>query len=337
MGRWQEELRCDPILPLLSSENRAVQYFVEHDLLGKPAVPVQSLWQLPEAQKILKKQQAGGSWAPSGKKGPLAVNYHLVETWRQFRFLVDQFGLTREDSRLEWAAEFLFSCQTSDGDFRGFLANQYAPYYTGAIISLLIKAGYEDDPRIEKGLQWLLAMRQDDGGWTIPLLTHRLDRATMHRLTTHDAEPLEPDRSKPFSHNWTGMVLRAFAAHRKHRKSKAAGTAARLLASRFFQPDAYGSYRAASYWVKFEYPFWWNHLVAALDSVSLIGLSKDNEGVAKALRWLIDHQEKDGLWRVSYVNGTATSTDKANAGDRKRWVTLAICRVLRRLLERRRD
>jgi hypothetical protein len=31
------------------------------------------------------------------------------------------------------------------------LANQYAPYYTGALMSLLIKAGYIDDPRIDRG------------------------------------------------------------------------------------------------------------------------------------------------------------------------------------------
>ena len=73
-------------------------------------------------------------------------------------------------------------------------------------MALLIQAGYADDPRIEKGFQWLLAMRQDDQGWTIPILTHTLDRATQYRLTSEYAEPLEPDRARPFSHNWTGMV-----------------------------------------------------------------------------------------------------------------------------------
>ena len=90
------------------------------------------------------------------------------------------------------------------------------------------------------------------------------------------------------------MVLRAFAVHPEYRKSEAAQAAARLLASRFFQPDRYTSYQAASYWVRFEYPFWWNNLVAALDSVSLIGLTRDDEQIRKALDWLVDHQEEDG-------------------------------------------
>jgi hypothetical protein len=56
---------------------------------------------------------------------------------------------------------------THEGDIRGMLGNQYAPYYTGAMLSLLIKAGFAHDPRIEKGMRWLLKMRQDDGGWVI--------------------------------------------------------------------------------------------------------------------------------------------------------------------------
>ena len=333
MKNWQKQLKYDSLPPLLSSRNEALQYFARRDLLGERVGPVSQLWQLPEAQRILRKQLADGSWPrPSGEKHP-AVNYHLIETWRNFRFLVEQYGFTREHPQAERAAEFLFYCQTEEGDIRGILANQYATYYTGAIMSLLIQAGYEDDPRIEKGFQWLLAMRQDDGGWSIPIITHKFDRATMYRLTSQYAEPVAPDRSKPFSHNWTGMVLRAFAAHPKHRKSEAAQVAARLLVSGFFQPDRYTSLRAASYWVRFDYPFWWNNLVAALDSVSLIGLSKDDEQIKKAVRWLIDHQEEDGLWRVSYAKPGVRETETARKRDTRRWVSLAICRVLKRLSE----
>lgn len=331
MDNWQKQLRSDPIAPLLSSGNEVLQYFARRDLLGEPVGPVSRLWQLPAAQRILKKQLAGGSWPRPGEKKHPAVNYHLIETWRNFRFLVEQYGFTREHPQARKAAEFLFSCQTQEGDIRGFLANQYATYYTGAIMSLLIQAGYADDPRIEKGFQWLLDMRQDDGGWSIPLITHKFDRATQYRLTSEYVDPVQPDRSKPFSHNWTGMVLRAFAVHPEHRKSEAAQAAARLLASRFFQPDRYTSMQAASYWLRFEYPYWWNNIVAALDSVSLIGLTKEDEQISKALDWLIEHQEADGLWRVSYAKPDVRETETARKRDTRLWVSLAICRVVKRL------
>jgi hypothetical protein len=331
MDNWRRQLKRDPLPPLFSSGSEAIQYFARRDLLGEPVGPVSRLWQLPEAQRILRKQLADGSWPRPGERKHPAINYGLIETWRNFRFLVEQYGFTRAHPQARKAAEFLLSCQTEEGDIRGFLANQYATYYTGAIMSLLIQAGYGDDPRTEKGFQWLLAMRQDDGGWSIPIITHKFDRRTIYRLTSQHAEPVQPDRSRPFSHNWTGMVLRAFAVHPEYRKSEAARVAARLLVSRFFQPDRYTSYRAASYWVRFDYPFWWNNLVAALDSISLIGFTKGDEHISKALDWLIDHQQEDGLWRVSYAGPGVAEKDTAKAREKRLWVSLAICRVLKRL------
>ena len=333
MDNWRKQLKYDPLPPLLASDNEAIHYFARGDLSGEQVGSIHSLWQLPEAQRILKKQLPDGAWPRTGEHKFPAINYRLIETWRWFRYLVDEYGFTRDHPQAQKAAEFLFSCQTLEGDFRGFLANQYATYYSGAIMALLIRAGYADDPRIEKGFQWLLAMRQDNQAWTVPIVTHKLDRATQYRLTSEYAEPLEPDRSRPFSHNCTGMVIRAFAAHLVYRSSEAASVAAHLLKSRFFQPDSYTSYQAASYWVRFDYPFWWNNLVAALDSISLIGLSSHDEQIQQSLQWLIDHQEENGLWKVSYARPQEKEKETAKARETKLWVSLAICRVFKRLVE----
>lgn len=329
MNSWRQQFKKDPLPPLISSRNEALVYFARRDLLGEAVGPVDHLWGLPQAQRILRKQLPDGSWPRSGEQKHPAINYHLIETWRNYRFLVEQYGFTRDHPAARRAAEFLFSCQTPEGDIRGMLANQYMTYYSGAIMSLLIQAGYDEDPRIETGFKWLLSMRQEDGGWTVPLITHKLDRATQYRLTSEPAPPLEPDRSKPFSHNWTGMVLRAFAVHPAYRHSEAALHAAKLLTSRFFQPDVYTSYQAASYWVRFEYPFWWNNLVAALDSISRIGIGADDVGVSHALAWLVDHQEESGLWRVTYAKTEEKQPARARA--MKPWVSLAICRIFRRV------
>jgi hypothetical protein len=325
-------LKFDPIPPLLSSGDEALQYFVRRDLLEENVGSIDRLWQLPGARKILNKQQADGSWLRPGEKQGTAVNDRLIETWKRFRFLVEMYGFTRENPAARSAAEYLFSCQTDEGDIRGMLANQYAPYYTGAMMSLLIQAGYEEDPRIEKGFQWLLSTRQDDGGWSVPMITHKLDRKTWLALSGQYFEPLQPDRSKPFSQSATGMVLRAFAAHKKHRRSEAAMQAAELLVTRFFQPDAYTSYKDPSYWIKFQYPFWWNNLVTALDSVSLIGLSRDCENIQKALHWLIENQEECGLWKTSYTMQGGVVQENAAMKGMKPWVSLAICRVFKRFL-----
>lgn len=330
MSEWRQCFKYDPLPSLLSSGDEALVYFTRRELLGEDPGPIDSLWELPAAQKILKKQLPDGSWPRGGEHKHPAINYGLIETWRWFRYLVYQYGFTRKHPAAARAAEFLFSCQTEEGDFRGFLADQYATYYTGAILALLIDAGYAGDLRVETCFHWLLSMRQSDGGWSVPMITHKLDRETQYRLSSEHAEPLQPDRSKPFSHNATGMILRAFAAHPEYRRSEAALTGAGLLKSRFFQPDAYTSYHDASYWLRFEYPFWWNNLVAALDSLSLIGLSKNDEHIRLALDWLIAHQGADGLWSISLHKPDSPAKGTAKAKTMKFWVSLAICQILRR-------
>jgi hypothetical protein len=250
-------LESDPIQAMLTSDNAAVSYFVRRDFLGEDVEPIGYVWGLPEVGKLLRRQSSDGSWRYLGKRTVAYPPYHheLMETFKRFRLLVERYQMTREHSAAERATEYLFSCQTGEGDFRGMIGNQYAPYYTGAIMGYLIRAGFAEDPRIERGFNWLCSMRQDDGGWTIPLLTHKLDRETSNRLTSEEAESLEPLRSKPFSHNWTDMVLRAFAAHPRYRVSPKARTAGELLMSRFFKPDVYSSSRAISrpqeiLWVK---------------------------------------------------------------------------------------
>jgi len=293
--------------------------------------PRRLLWELPEVRGLLRRQRRDGSFEWRGKESDHypAHHYPLAETWKQLRFLVDQYGFTRKHPACEAAAEFMLGCQTEDGDIRGMIANQYATYYTGAMLGLLVKAGYGKDPRVSRGFEWLLSMRQDDGGWTVPILTSGLSRDEMYRLTSTFAEPIEPDRSKPFSHNWTGMVLRAFAAHPQRRRSRAARTAAALLQTRFVAPDCYGSYKSADYWVRFQYPFWWNHLVAALDSLSLIGLQANDPDIRRALDWLREHQQRNGLWRLSY-QANKKHAPPAKASEMQLWITLAICRIFQR-------
>jgi hypothetical protein len=127
------------------------------------------------------------------------------------------------------------------------------------------------------------------------------------------------------------MVLRAFATHRTYRETEEARTATRLLKTRFFQPDCYASYQAASYWISFQYPFWWNNLVAALDSISRIDPTVDLP-VEQALSWLREHQQGDGLWDTTYVAGKQVGS--ARGREMRPWVSLAICRVFCRIEDR---
>jgi hypothetical protein len=304
-------------------------YFTRRDLIRQDAGPITALRSLKQPVGILRKQLPDGSWKYPGK----GEDYCLLQTFKNLQQLVYKYEFDRSRSEIKAACEYLFSYQTGEGDIRGFIGNQYAPYYTGIVSALLIKAGYEDDPRIIKALDRLLSMRQDDGGWVIGspgmLGIPNLKWSEVAYLTSDkNAKTARAfDKSQPFSHSGTGMVIRAFAAHRQYRTSPETLKAANLLKSHFFKQDNYSSYQHPDHWIRFEYPFWWNNLLAALDSLSMIGIPRKDRDIAGALEWFISHQQEDGLWEISYSGIHKTSVN-SKTGELSLWVTLAVCRVL---------
>ena len=320
MDDWRSLLRYDPVPPLLASESKAINYFCRKDLLEETVDSVENLWELPEASKILRKQKDTGEWIYPGKRPGFrsGEDYDQIETFRNLGFLVEKFALDRRHSAIQRAAEFLFSRQTTEGDLRGIYGNQYSPNYTAAMMELLIKAGYEEDPRIEHGFHWLLSMRQEDGGWAIPLRTtgEKFDMAMFQR------DPIPPRRGRPSSHLATGVALRAFAAHPRFKNSDGARAAGELLAWRFFLPDKYPDRREVSYWTAFSFPFWFTDLLSALDSLSRMGFSREHPQISKGLEWFIERQQPDGGWDLRMLR----TKDK----ELGLWIGLTICRVLKR-------
>ena len=329
---WRSRLRRDPSEPLLSSEHEAVSYFARRDLLDEEVGPIGSLWGLPEPVRLLRGQRGDGSWKYPGRNPERYpdVNYGLVETYKRLRLLVGKYGFDRSHPSIEGAAEYVLSCQTEEGDIRGVYASQYHPHYDGVFLEYLIKAGYGDDPRVERCLEWLLSVRMEDGGWAHPALAEGLSWDESTRLSTTTAPVIPFDRSKTSCNLVTGMTLRAFACHPGHRHREEPRKAGELLASRFFKANVYNTYKAADNWVRFQYPFWWNNLLMALDSLSLMGFTSEHPRVAEALDWFVEHQREDGLWDDSYKKG-AKRVDTPRAREGRQWISLTVCRVFKRI------
>lgn len=309
---------------LLSADDEALRYFVRRDLLAESVEPIWSLWELPTASKIVRKQQTDGSWRYPGKFCNSFTNYSLLETYRNLRVLVEMYGFNNTHPAIRAAAGYIYSCQTGEGDIRGILGNQYMPYYHGAIVELLIKAGCQDDDHIKKGMEWLLSIQQLDGGWLIPVqaIPAREKTEKMWR-----GKPINAERSLPSSHLATGMVLRAFAAHPGYRQLEQVRRASELMKSRFFQPDRYNDRKSPQYWLKFQFPFWWPNLLTVLDSLSMLGFPASDAKIQTGLDWFIKNQAQDGLWPTSYDKGR-------KARQARLWVGLAICRVFKKFYGR---
>jgi len=330
MQDWTEGLSYDPVKSLIDCAYPAIRYYTRRDLLGERVEPIQTLWGLPEPKKLLRHQREDGSWTvpPNYSEKYPDVNYHLIETFRRLRELVGKYELDRSHNAVESAAEFVFTCQTGEGDIRGFYVDQYAPHYTGLYVELLIRSGYGGDPRVERAVKWLVGVRQEDGGWLYPPLGTKMSWTDEVYISCHHAESAPFYPSHTSSHNVTGMALRGLACHTQYAHTSEAKKAGEFLAGRFFKKDSYTSYEAGDYWVRFLYPWWWNNLVMALDSLRRIGLTTDHPKVREGIEWLIDHQSQDGLWENSYKKG-AKKYETESAAEGRLWVSLAICRVLK--------
>ena len=320
MEKIKGKFKYDSLTPLISSKNKAILYFTKRDLLEEKVEPLETLWNLPTAIKIINKQQEDGYWRYSAWKTKLnePENYNLLETYRQLGFLVEKYGFTKEHNAIKKAAEYIFSCQTDEGDVRGFYGSQYSPNYTAATTELLIKAGYSNDHRVKRILEWLLSIRQEDGGWAIAMRTN--DAKYLDVVNSPIA--FEPNRNKSFSHMVTGIVLRAFAAHFKYRNLEAVKVAGELLTSRFFKPDKYADRRGVEYWTKVSFPFWWTDIVSSLDSLSYLGFTTSHPQIKFALETLRNKQSESGMWDLKLL--------KTKDQNLSLWINLAICRVFKR-------
>ncbi|MGZ8886405.1 MAG: hypothetical protein ACXW1O_07550, partial [Halobacteriota archaeon] len=66
MEGWRRSLIFDPMPSLVQTENAAINYFTQRDLLGDSVPSVKSLWELNEVKKLLRKQKDDGSWRYGG-------------------------------------------------------------------------------------------------------------------------------------------------------------------------------------------------------------------------------------------------------------------------------
>jgi hypothetical protein len=306
----------ETIKTLLDTRNKALITFTKKCLVGEE-VDIEELWNMPRVKRTLKKQQSNGSWIYPNKKAALRslTNYNQYQTYKTIAELVEFYGFNKKHYAIKKAAEYFFSFQTKEGEFRGMYGNQYSPNYSGSITEFLIKAGY-DDIRIEKSLNWLLRIRQDDGGWAIPLRTRTKG---LEALT--EKETIEPDKTKPFSHLITGIVLRPFSLMTAYRKKvKDAGI---QLADRVFTRDKYSDRRGVEYWTKFTFPYHWTNMLSTIDTLALLGIT-DHPKINEIMHWFAYHRKENGIYDVSVMAG-------AKYKDVKYWITLQYLNVLKRL------
>lgn len=155
---------------------------------------------------------------------------------------------------------------------------------TAAVLIALHKAGLPDEAKgevMQRGLQWLLSMQGDDGGWGAFDVNN--NKAILNKIPFADLESmLDPSTS-----DLTGRALELFGLigfPRSHRIVQ--------RALRFVQQDQHADGSWYGRW-GVNYLYGTCHVLNGLRSV---GEPMDQPYVRRAVQWLLQHQNADGGW-----------------------------------------
>lgn len=183
---------------LLKEENPSIRYFTLKDILGRgeenPAVidAKAHITTSKIVEKIFSKQNREGYW-----EEPYNPYHHKYKSSYWQIMILGHLGMDRSDERLRKACEFIFQFQHEKGGFTSYtkeLALEEYKYFekkgkklppedewiksnvfehqysclTGNMVAALLRIGYMDDERVNRALEWLTTIQNEDGGWLCP-------------------------------------------------------------------------------------------------------------------------------------------------------------------------
>jgi hypothetical protein len=345
--RWERILKENQIGWLLEKENPSVKYFTLRDILDKnenePQVQAakHAISESPVVKKILQKQKPDGYWEePMNPYHPkYKSSYWTIMT-------LAQMGMDKADERIRKACEYIFQFQSVDGAFSSYThesalkeheqlrqkgkklppAEEYAASLvheheysclTGNMAAALIRVGYTNDSRVEKALQWLVEIQNEDGGWLCPYWrAHVRDK---HGCIFGTICPIE-------AFSVANKELLTDAMQRTVEKG-----AEFLLMHRLFKADHHNYRVIKQQWLTLNFPLFCGYsILRGLDVLTRLGYVGD-ERMNDAIDVLLQKRQKDGTWILESSPAGRMQTKLESVGKSSKWVTLVALRILKRL------
>lgn len=313
--------------PLLLADRSAnLRYLVLKELLGKAGEEeARELKELrledPIVRSLLALQSEGGKWRQIDQAG-FTIGGPVRGTSAALMRL-GYLGFTTDLPAVKTGVEYLFSKQRRDGswplpervsDFE-FTKGPYTmtPVQTSVPLLALAMCGIDGDPRSERGYEWLMATRLEDGTWPAGKVDDVFVRIAGYRRLP---------RSEWGCRTNTTQALLCLAYHEGRARSIAAREALDHLLARETRDRSNLGFNVARY-LGFE-PFRGALTYHArfdpalvLSICSQVGANRSDKRVEDLVEWLLKQQGPYGLWEYE-PNPEATH-----------WVTFDILRSLR--------
>lgn len=321
----------DPTGWLLEPDNPSVRYFTLTRILGKTeddelvAQARKDIMTTGVVPVILGKQNTDGSW---GEPSRFYTAKYQGTVWQLM--ILAEMGADGNDPRVARACEFIFehSQEHGSGGFStyqsektgGGLPSYVIPCLTGNMVWSLLRLGYLNDERIQRGIGWINQFQRFDDGNGVP--------PKIWPYTRFDA-----CFGKHSCHMGVVKALKALAEIPEALRSAETNQTIRAASEYFLVHHIYKKshdYQSVAKpgWLKLGFPLMYQSDILEVLLI-LSELNCRDERMRDAIALVASKQDEQGRWTLenSYNGKFVANIEKK--GKPSKWVTLNALRVLK--------
>ncbi len=331
MSDWKSVLEADPTEWLLEKDNPSVRYFALTEILDKPETDSEVKQAKSEIMEggvvpaILAGQTEEGFWEAPER---FYTAKYRGTVWQLI--ILAELGADGRDERIRRGCEFIFN-NSQDHESGGFSMNTRAkagggrhseviPCLTGNMIWSMIRFGYLEDSRVQRGISWIVRyQRFDDGiknapeGWPYDRFEICLGKHTCHMGVVKALKALAeiPADKRPEDGEIIERGVEYMLIHHIHKRSHDL--------SRVSKPG----------WLRLGFP-----LMYQTDVLEILGiltkLGYKDKRMQEAVDLVISKQDAKGRWKLENTFNGRFQVNIEQKGRPSKWVTLNALRVLKR-------
>ena len=332
MSDWRPLLNDDPIDWLLEEDNPSVRYFAMRDILGKPGNNPEvkkakaTIMTVGPVPAILAAQDKAGFW---GNPKSFYKAKYKGTVWQLITLA--ELGADGNDPRIRNACEFILD-SSQDKESGGFSEDTAVktgggrhssvyPCLTGNMVFSLIRLGYLDDPRLQRGIEWMTKYQRFDDGDTVAPPGWPYDKYEIcwggHTCHMGVVKMLKALAEIPVDKR-TADVKKAIEAGAEY-----------MLIHHVYKRSHNLKRLSKPGWKKFGFP-----LMYQTDVLEILGiltrLGYRDERMQEAIDLMVSKQDNQGRWKLENALNGKFIVDIEENDKPSKWVTLNAIRVLKR-------
>ncbi len=332
MDNWKSFLKNDSTDWLLEDNNPFVRHFTLIDILDKSiknSEVIESKKNIMNSeliQRILLKQNSKGYWFEP-------ENFYIKRKYKGTVWnliILAEIGAKGNDKRIKNACEFILknSQNKESGGFSysrlksgGGTDSKVLPCLTGNMLWCLIRFGYIDDIRVQKGIEWITTyQRFDDGIQELP--KNWPYKKHINCFGKHSC------------HMGVVKSLKAFAEIPEEIRSKDVKITIKkgveyLLKHHIYKRSHDLSKISKPSWLQLSFPHMYQSDILEILDI-LTGLGYKDKRMQDAIDILISKQNTNGTWNLERTFNGRFITNIETKGKPSKWITLNALRVLKR-------